>query len=118
MAIVVYNGAVTAGGTDGSAVTADNPILISAERGTVSKTVQLALRATGPQHYLCGLQATGKDAEQVQVSLDGVAWSKRVFLEQVDTRNRLLFLRTVVGAEEDYGVNNAVALQLDYYQPV
>lgn len=117
MAILVYNGSVTAGGTDGTPVTQDNPIFVSSERGTVSMAVSLALRAAGSLHYLCSIKSLGKDAGCVQLSLDGVTWSESVFVPQVDTMNSILFLRIVVGAEEDYGVNNTVSLQLDYYQP-
>jgi hypothetical protein len=118
VAIIVYNGTVTAGGTDGNPITQDNPILVSADRGTVSETVNLALRATGSLHFLCNIKVTGKGAEAVQLSLDGVTWSQSLFIHQVDTINRLFFLRTVVGDEEDYGDNTTVSLQLDYYQPV
>jgi hypothetical protein len=118
MAIIVYNGTVTTGGTDGKPVTPDNPILVSADRGTVSETQSFALRATGPLHFLCKIKVTGKDADKVQLSFDGVTWSQSLFIEQADTVNRLFFLRTVVGEEEDYGDNTTVSLQLDYYQPV
>ncbi|SHJ12723.1 hypothetical protein [Propionispora hippei] len=118
MAIIVYNGTVTTGGTDGKPVTQDNPIVVSADRGTVSEALNLALRATGPFHFLCNIKVTGKDAEAVQLSLDGVTWSQNLFIQQADTVNRLFFLRTVVGDEEDYGDNTTVSLKLDYYQPV
>ena len=118
MAIVVYNGEVTAGGTDGNQVTQGNPIYIGANRGTISEPVRIALRATGDHHYLCHVAPKGTDTGYIQLSADGASWTESVFFSQIGTINSLIYLRAGAGEEEDYGVYSTVSLQMEYYQPV
>ena len=118
MTLAAYNGTVTAGGTDGDLVTTANPILLAANRGTVSAPVTVAVRGDSVHHYLCNVLASGTNAERVHLSLDGVNWSQVVMLHQIATTNSLVYLRTDVLEDEDYGDNTAITLVIDSYQSI
>lgn len=118
MTLAAYNGTVTAGGTDGDLVTTANPIVIAANRGAVSAPVTVALRGDSIHHYLCTIVPSGTGAERIQVSLDSVNWSQSVLVQQIATSNSMLYLRTEVGEDEDYGDNTAISLLINGYQSI
>lgn len=116
--IHIYNGSVTAGGTDGDLVTetavGGNRILLELNRGAESNVVPLAARATTATCYLVQIVS---DNGKILLSIDSVHWVKSIFLLTVGTNNCLFYIKSIAEQYEDYG-DTVWSLKVDYYAPV
>lgn len=115
----IYNGTVTAGGTDGTLIETSDMLKYTGEKGALGDVVTYALRsALLTSVYNVELSIMGTNPEWLELSKDGNTWGQKLEFANIGDSNTLFYVRSNIPEGAEFGQTVLNNFLLKYVQTI